>query len=114
MSNPWLDDRVDKRFGNHGGEGGSYMNDNDWLVLAAHRGEDRPGQDQFVLSAWPAANCLRELRGDNHWVLCAAKHLDDVEVGLLHSVMIDLDTLVARIDATAGPRWMPAVRSAGG
>ena len=75
------------------------MNDNDWLVLAAHRGEDRPGQDQFVLSAWPAANCLRELRGDNHWVLCAAKHLD---------------TLVARIDATAGPRWMPAVRSAGG
>ena len=94
MSNPRLDDRVDKRFGNHGGEGGSYMNDNDWLVLAAHRGEDRPG--------------------DNHWVLCAAKHLDDVEVGLLHSVMIDLDTLVARIDATAGPRWMPAVRSAGG
>ena len=75
MSNPRLDDRVDKRFGTHGGEGGSYMNDNDWLVLAAHRGEDRPGQDQFVLSAWPAANCLRELRGDNHWVLCAAKRV---------------------------------------
>lgn len=32
-----------------------------------------------------------ELRGDNHWVLCAAADLDAVEVGLLHSVMVDLD-----------------------
>lgn len=160
-------------------------------MFAAHRGEARPGQDQTVLSAWLAANCLRELRGDNHWVLCAAEDLDDVEVGLLHSVMVDLDeyggeewiarsrgnddeaidrgwarlevkglaadrvindegrrfrrelerrtdeltapawqavgeaatrafceavephhdAIVARIDATAGPRWMPAVRT---
>ena len=36
-------------------------------------------------------NCLRELRGDNHWALCASEDLDDVEVGLLHSVMVDLE-----------------------
>ena len=43
------------------------------------------------LSAWLAANCLRELRGDNHWALCAAADLDDVEVGLLHSAMVDVE-----------------------
>lgn len=32
-----------------------------------------------------------ELRGDNHWALCAAADLDDVEVGLLHSAMVDID-----------------------
>ncbi len=159
-------------------------------MFAAHRSEARP-EDQPVLSAWLAANCLRELRGDNHWALCAAEDLDDVEAGLLHSVMVDIDeygseewiarsrgsdddaisrgwtrleakglaadgainddgrqfrqelerrtnlltapawravgeaatlafceaiephhdAIVARIDATAGPRWMPAVRT---
>ncbi len=163
-------------------------------MFAAHRAETRPGPDQPVLSAWLAANCLRELRGDNHWALCAAEDLDDVEAGLLHSVMVDIDeygseewiarsrgsdddaisrgwtrleakgfatdcavndegrrfrldlerrtdeltapawhavgeattiafceaiephhdAIVARIDATAGPRWMPAVRTRGG
>ncbi|MFT6393001.1 MAG: hypothetical protein ACJA14_002530 [Ilumatobacter sp.] len=43
------------------------------------------------LSTWLAANCLRELRGDNHWALCASEDLDAVEVGLLHSVMVDMD-----------------------
>lgn len=78
-----------------------------------------------------AANCLRELRGDNHWALCAAADLDPVEVGLLHSVMVDLDEYgseerIARsrgndadaiaggwndcVDGTAGARWMPAMR----
>ncbi len=159
-------------------------------LFAANRAQARPGPDRPVLSAWLAANCLRELRGDNHWALCAAADLDDVEVGLLHSAMIDVeeyggeewiarsrgaddeaiargwsrleakglatdsalndagrqfrldledrtnalttpawqaigeastvrfcdaidahhDAFVARIDATAGPRWMPAVR----
>ncbi|MEM7340541.1 MAG: hypothetical protein AAF467_17925 [Actinomycetota bacterium] len=158
-------------------------------MFAAHRAEER--RDDQVLSAWLAVNCLRELRGDNHWALCAAADLDDVEVGLLHSAMIDVeeygdeewiarsrgnddeavargwarlaakgfaaggaltddgrafrldlerrtdeltapawevvgeaatvafcnaveahhDAFVARIDATAGPRWMPAVRT---
>lgn len=134
---------------------------------------------------------VRELRGDNHWALCAAEGLDDVEVGLLHAAMVDIEhygseewiarsrgngdeeigagwarleakglasdrslndegrrfrheleirtdaltspawdvvgtaattgfcelvearhtAFVARIDATAGPRWMPAVRA---
>lgn len=159
-------------------------------LFAANRAEARP-PGPGVLSAWRAANCLRELRGDNHWALCAAADLDDVEVGLLHAAMVDIDeygseewiarsrgadddaiargwarlaakgfaedrrlseagrrfrrelerrtdeltapawravgeaatrafcdaveahhdAFVARIDATAGPRWMPAVRS---
>lgn len=159
-------------------------------MFAAHRAGPRPDPIRSGLSAWLAANCLRELRGDNHWVLCASEDLDAVEVGLLHSAMVDLeeygseewiarsrgnddaavsggwarleakglatgsalnddgrrfrldleartdalttpaweavgaaetqlfcelvephhDAFVARIDATAGPRWMPAVR----
>ncbi len=163
-------------------------------LFAAHRAEPRPEDPESPLSTWLAANCLRELRGDAHWALCAAADLDDVEVGLLHSVMVDPeeyggeewiarsrgnddaavargwarlearglarggritdegrafridletrtdelvrpaweavgeattvalceavephhDAIVARIDATAGPRWMPAVRTRGG
>jgi hypothetical protein len=60
-------------------------------MFAALRAQDRPGADHEALSAWLAANCLRELRGDNHWALCAAADLDAVEVGLLHSVMVDID-----------------------
>ncbi len=160
-------------------------------MFAAHRARPRPEPIDGGLSAWLAANCLRELRGDNHWALCAAADLDAVEVGLLHSAMVDPeeyggeewiarsrgnddaavaggwqrladkgfarggeltetgrtfrwdlerrtdeltapawqavgrdatetfcaaveahhDAFVARIDATAGPRWMPAVRT---
>lgn len=58
-------------------------------MFAAHRSEPRLGEDRSVTSAWLAANCLRELRGDNHWVLCAAADLDDVEAGLLHSALVD-------------------------
>ncbi|MGI9645732.1 MAG: helix-turn-helix domain-containing protein, partial [Ilumatobacteraceae bacterium] len=159
-------------------------------MFAAHRAVRRPGDVESCLSGWLAANCLRELRGDHHWALCAAADLDDVEVGLLHSAMVDVadyggeewiarsrgadddavaagwarltekgfadghalndagrafrrrlevrtdaltvpawkavgvdattafcelvephhDAFVARIDETAGPRWMPAVR----
>jgi hypothetical protein len=161
-------------------------------MFAAHRAEPRPAATESAVSAWLAANCLRELRGDNHWALCAAADLDDVEVGLLHAAMVDVEeygdeewiarsrgndddavgrgwarlhakgfaadgalndagrqfrldlerrtdeltapawqavgetatlafcdavephheAFVARIDATAGPRWMPAVRHA--
>lgn len=58
-------------------------------MFAATRSAPRP--DDPVLSAWLAANCLRELRADNHWALCAAEDLDGVEVGLLHAVMVDED-----------------------
>ncbi len=60
-------------------------------MFAAHRSLPRPEKVRSALSAWLAANCLRELRGDNHWALCASHDLDDVEVGLLHSAMVDLD-----------------------
>ena len=58
-------------------------------LFAAHRDNRRP--DDPAVSAWLAANCLRELRGDHHWALCASEDLDAVEVGLLHSVMVDID-----------------------
>ena len=60
-------------------------------LFAAHRAQPRPEPEESVLSVWLAVNCLRELRGDNHWALCAAEDLDDVEVGLLHSALVDLD-----------------------
>ena len=60
-------------------------------LFAAHRALPRPDDPTSTLSAWLAANCLRELRGDNHWLLCAAEDLDAVEVGLLHSVLVDVD-----------------------
>lgn len=70
-------------------------------MFAAARDADRP--DDPALSVWLAANCLRELRGDNHWVLCAADDLDGVEVGLLHSVMLN--------DAEYGStEWIPRSR----
>ncbi|HEU5302658.1 MAG TPA: hypothetical protein VFW06_10520 [Acidimicrobiia bacterium] len=59
-------------------------------LFSAFRAEPRP-EGSSPLSAWRAANCLRELRGDNHWALCAAADLDAVEVGLLHSVMVDVE-----------------------
>ncbi len=74
-------------------------------MFAAHRAHPRPEPVESPLSAWLAANCLRELRGDNHWVLCAAADLDDVEVGLLHSAMIDPDEY-------GGEEWI--ARSRGG
>lgn len=58
-------------------------------MFAAHRARARPENLHSGLSGWLAANCLRELRGDNHWALCASEDLDDVEVGLLHSAMVD-------------------------
>ncbi len=59
-------------------------------MFAAVRARPRPSPAQPALSAWLAVNCLRELRGDNHWALCAAADLDGVEVGLLHSAMVDV------------------------
>ena len=60
-------------------------------MFAAVRAQPRPEASEAALSAWLAANCLRELRGDNHWALCAAADLDAVEVGLLHAVMVDVE-----------------------
>ena len=74
-------------------------------LFAACRAQPRPDASRSVLSAWLAANCLRELRGDNHWALCAAAGLDDVEVGLLHSAMVD-------VDEYGGEEWIARSRGA--
>lgn len=74
-------------------------------LFAANRALPRPDDVTSVLSAWLAVNCLRELRGDNHWALCASEDLDDVEVGLLHSVMVDPDEY-------GGEEWIARSRGA--
>ncbi|MEM8924213.1 MAG: hypothetical protein AAGD35_11995 [Actinomycetota bacterium] len=74
-------------------------------LFAANRAQPRPGPDRPILSTWLAANCLRELRGDNHWALSAAADLDDVEVGLLHSAMVDPDHY-------GGEEWIARSRGA--
>lgn len=75
-------------------------------MFAAHRARSRPANVHSGLSAWLAANCRRELRGDNHWALCASEDLDDVEVGLLHSAMID-------VDEYGGEEWIARSRGNG-
>ncbi|MCP3854814.1 MAG: hypothetical protein GY745_00520 [Actinomycetia bacterium] len=83
-------------------------------MFAAHRAGPRPQDKESALSAWLAVNCLRELRGDNHWALCASEDLDDVEVGLLHAAMVDVEEYgdeewIARSrgndDATVAAGW---------
>ena len=59
--------------------------------FSAFRALPRPADRDPGLSAWHAINCIRELRGDNHWALLASEGIDDVEAGLLHSAMIDVD-----------------------
>ena len=74
-------------------------------LFAACRDQPRPDNTRPALSAWLAANCLRELRGDNHWALCASEELDDVEVGLLHSAMVDTNEY-------GGEEWIARSRGA--
>ena len=59
-------------------------------MFAASRALSRRGRDA-ALSGWHATNCIREFRGDNHWAILASEGLDDVQAGLLHSAMIDVD-----------------------
>ena len=74
-------------------------------MFVAHRALPRPPDRDPALSAWHAVNCIRELRGDNHWALLAAEGIDDVEAGLLHSAMID-------VEEYGGEEWI--ARSRGG
>ena len=59
-------------------------------MFTAARALPRSGRSA-ALSAWHAAHCIRELRGDNHWAILASEGIDDVQAGLLHSAMIDVD-----------------------
>jgi hypothetical protein len=51
--------------------------------FAAHLARPRPGD--ALLSAWDAANAVREWRGDNHMALLVAYGLDAPEASILHS-----------------------------
>ena len=73
--------------------------------FSAFRARPRPADRDPALSAWHAINCIRELRGDNHWALLASEGIDDVEAGLLHSAMVD-------VDEYGGEEWI--ARSRGG
>jgi len=73
--------------------------------FSAFRAHPRPANRHPGLSAWHAINCIRELRGDNHWALLASEGIDDVEAGLLHSAMVD-------VDEYGGEEWI--ARSRGG
>ena len=153
-------------------------------LFAAHLGHRR--EDEPLLSAWLAVNCIREWRGDTHWALHIAEGVDGTMAMLLDAAwrghdddwlprsrgaddaaldaglaaledrglaadgrvtdagvrfrqsledrlddlcapgwqalgaarttaLVELvephaDVLLGRIDATAGPRWMPAAR----
>lgn len=44
----------------------------------AHRRPDEP-----LLDAWLAVNCIREWRGDSHWIVHAAEGLTGTEAGVL-------------------------------
>lgn len=43
----------------------------------------RRREDDPLLSAWLAVNCIREWRGDTHWALHAADDIGGVEAGIL-------------------------------
>jgi hypothetical protein len=43
----------------------------------------RRREDQPLLSAWLAVNCIREWRGDTHWAIHAAEGIDGTMAGLL-------------------------------
>ncbi len=53
------------------------------VLFAAHTEWPRHDDDP-VVSAWLALNCIREWRGDTHWAVVASHGLSGVEAGLLH------------------------------
>lgn len=53
------------------------------VLFAAHTEWPRHDDDP-VVSAWLALNCMREWRGDTHWAVVASHGLSGVEAGLLH------------------------------
>ena len=57
------------------------------VLFAAHRQAPRPA-DRLV-SAWLAVNCIREFRGDTHFMLLGAENLSGVQAGLLHDAFLN-------------------------
>lgn len=56
-------------------------------LYAAHLHWSRH-EDDPLLSAWLAVNCIREWRGDTHWAILAAEGIGGVEAGLLHDAYL--------------------------
>lgn len=56
-------------------------------LYAVHRSWPRC-QDDAVLSAWLAVNCIREWRGDTHFELLASNKISGVQAGLLHDAFL--------------------------
>lgn len=51
------------------------------VLAATLRDRERP--DDQLLSAWLAANCIREWRGDTHWAIQLVEDLGQVATGIL-------------------------------
>jgi hypothetical protein len=69
------------------------------VLFAAHRQCDRPADP--VVSAWLAANCLREWRGDTHFAVLAAADLSGTQAGVLHNAHLNYPE-----------QWIPRSRGA--
>lgn len=57
------------------------------IMHAAHRSWPRVEDDPLV-SAWLALNCIREWRGDTHFALLASHDISGVQAGLLHDAFL--------------------------
>lgn len=57
------------------------------ILHAAHRSWPRREDDPLV-SAWLALNCIREWRGDTHFAILATHDISGVQAGLLHDAFL--------------------------
>lgn len=64
------------------------------VCFAAHRQVRR--NDDPLVSAWLAVNCLREWRGDTHFALLVAEDIDRVQAGILHDAHLNYGGWIAR------------------
>lgn len=64
------------------------------VLFAAHR--QAPREDDSVVSAWLAVNCLREWRGDTHFAVLLANGIDRVQAGILHDAHLNYGGWIAQ------------------
>lgn len=64
------------------------------VLFAAHR--QAPRDDDPLVSAWLALNCLREWRGDTHFAALAANDIDRVQAGILHDAHLNYGGWIPR------------------
>lgn len=58
------------------------------VLFGAHREATRPDDDD-LLSAWLAVNCIREWRGDTHFAVLAAEEISATQAGILHNAHLN-------------------------